>query len=251
MRYLFILLFSLSIYASDNLDLGLPSKVGQVIDRKGYAFCYSEKYEQPLWVSYKLTQAEALSKVAKRKNNFKADKVITTGSASLSDYRRSGFDRGHLAPAADMAWSKDSMSESFFMTNMSPQVPGFNRGIWKKLESLVRNWSTIDKELYIITGPIITPSFQTIGKDKVAIPQYYYKIAVDLKGPQVKAIAFILPNKASKKPLSDFVVSINRVEEVTGLDFLTNLSPSLEEALEKEQDLSLWNFKAKVNRQSI
>ncbi len=248
MRYLFVLLFTLSIYASDNLDLGLPSSLGQVIERPGYAFCYSEKYEQPLWVSYKLTQTEALSKVAKRKNNFKADKAITTGSAALSDYRRSGFDRGHLAPAADMAWSKEAMSDSFFMTNMSPQLPGFNRGIWKVLESLVRRWSTIEQELYIITGPIITPGFQTIGKGEVAIPQSYYKIAVDLKGPQVKAIAFILPNQASKQPLSDYVASIDQVEELTGLDFLTNLSAELEQSLEKEQDLSLWNFKAKLNR---
>ena len=89
-------------------------------------------------VSYKLTKAEVQNQVTKRKDNFRLDPVIKTGSAILADYKGSGYDRGHLAPAGDMAWSKKAMSESFFLTNMSPQVPGVHRGMWRILEEQIR-----------------------------------------------------------------------------------------------------------------
>ena len=117
---LFLLLIPFSSWANDNLDLGIPSHDGQLVDRTGYAFLYSEKHEQPLWVSYKLTKAEVQNKVAKRRDNFRLDPVIKTGSAILADYKGSGYDRGHLAPAGDMAWSKKAMSESFFLTTHEP-----------------------------------------------------------------------------------------------------------------------------------
>ena len=117
-----LLLITLSSWANDNLDLGTPSRDGQLVDRTGYAFLYSEKHEQPLWVSYKLTKAEVQNKVTKRKDNFRLDPVIKTGSAILADYKGSGYDRGHLAPAGDMAWSKEAMSESFFKISTSTLV---------------------------------------------------------------------------------------------------------------------------------
>ena len=104
-----LLLIPFSSWANDNLDLGIPSRDGQLVDRTGYAFLYSERHEQPLWVSYKLTKAEVQNKVAKRKDNFRLDPAIKTGSAILADYKGSGYDRGHLAPAGDMAWSKGSI----------------------------------------------------------------------------------------------------------------------------------------------
>ena len=110
---LFLLFFiHVSVESKDNLGPGIPSTNGQLVDRIGYVFLYSEKYEQPLWVSYKLTKAEIQNK----------------GSATIADYKGPGYDRGHLAPAADMAWSNQSMS-FFFLTNMSPRVPALNRGM--------------------------------------------------------------------------------------------------------------------------
>ena len=100
-RLLLLLTFSLSLFAADkgnNLVLGIPSKDGQIVNRLGYAFCYSEKHEQPLWVTYELTKQEVLTKVAERKDNFRKDPLVKTGSALLTDYKGSGYDRGHLAP---------------------------------------------------------------------------------------------------------------------------------------------------------
>ena len=122
----------------DNLSFGVPGRADTIIDRPGYALGYIEYHEQPAWVIYIMTKAEATTKVAKRTNKFRSDPEIPTGSATTGDYRRSGYDRGHLAPAADMAFSGQTMADSFFMSNMSPQKPAFNRGIGKDLEALVR-----------------------------------------------------------------------------------------------------------------
>ena len=110
----------------NNLSFGIPGKADTIIDRPGYALGYIEYHEQPAWVIYIMTKAEAATKVAKRTNKFRTDPEIPTGSATTGDYRRSGYDRGHLAPAADMAFSWQTMADSFFMSNMSPQKPAFN-----------------------------------------------------------------------------------------------------------------------------
>jgi len=251
--FFLLFLIHVSCLASDNLDLGIPSTNGQLVDRIGYAFLYSEKHEQPLWVSYKLTKAEIQNKVAKRKDNFRLDPVIKTGSATIADYKGSGYDRGHLAPAADMAWSKKAMSESFFLTNMSPQVPALNRGMWRILEGQIRKWVLKEKELYIITGPIIRPNYKTIGPNRVTVPQWYYKIIVDYYQSEIKAIAFMIPNRKPQKSLQSFAISIDKLEEITHLDFLSLLPDKIQMKLESTLNLSLWelpNVKSKKSELS-
>ena len=223
-----------------NLILGTPSEDGQIVNRVGYAFCYSEKHEQPLWVTYELTKREVLTKVAKRKDNFRKDPLVKTGSAILDDYKGSPFDRGHLAPAADMAWSEKAMSESFYLSNMSPQNPGLNRGMWAGLEKICRNWSVENGKVHIITGPIIRENYSTIGPNKVTVPQWYYKICVSVENK--KAIAFLIPNRKPQRELKEFLVSIDKLEEITGLDFLDKLDDSIEEKMESHSDIQLWNF---------
>ena len=139
----------------DNLSFGVPGKADTIIDRPGYALGYIEYHEQPAWVIYIMTKTEATTKVAKRTNKFRSDPEIPTGSATTGDYRRSGYDRGHLAPAADMAFSGQTMADSFFMSNMSPQKPAFNRGIWKDLEALVRSFAITERKIVVVTGPIL------------------------------------------------------------------------------------------------
>jgi len=156
----------------DNLALGVPGPADTIVEREGYALGYIEKHEQPAWVIYRMTKAEAITKAAKRGNDFREDPAIPTGSATLADYRRSGYDRGHLAPAADMAFSERTMSESFYMSNMSPQKPAFNRGIWKDLEEQVRQFAISEHDIYVVTGPILPETKTvTIGANRVTVPQ--------------------------------------------------------------------------------
>lgn len=146
----------------------------QLIRHLGYSLVYDENNEQAKWVAYDLSKSK-LVKVASRSNQFLVDPKVATGSAEEDDYKKSGFDRGHLAPAADMSWSEQAMNESFYYSNMSPQRPNFNRGIWKKLETLVRVWAALEDTIYIITGPVLRPGLPTIGPNQVAVPDSIIK----------------------------------------------------------------------------
>jgi endonuclease G len=185
----------------------------------GFDLGYNEQFEQAAWVAYVLTREEIESGSIERSDNFRADTSIRTGSASPADYRRSGFDRGHLAPAGDMKWDQLAMSESFLMSNMSPQVPAFNRGIWRRLETEVRNWAIEKDSLYVITGPIFSPADSLIGDNGVGVPAFYFKVLVDLSPPDHDMIAFLLPNKGSSEELMRFAMSVDSLEGISEYDF--------------------------------
>ena len=224
----------------DNLSFGVPGRADTIIDRPGYALGYIEYHEQPAWVIYIMTKTEATTKVAKRTNKFRSDPEIPTGSATTGDYRRSGYDRGHLAPAADMAFSGQTMADSFFMSNMSPQKPAFNRGVWKRLEALVRDFAITERKIVVVTGPILPKEKTvTIGANKVTVPTHYYKVIFDLTPPQ-KMIAFILPNEGSDKTLREFAVSVDAVEKATGLDFFSKLPKEKQKQLESSFSIRAW-----------
>ena len=243
--YILFSLFGLSAAEPpqyDNLALGIPGKCDTLIDRPGYALGYIEYHEQAAFVIYKLTAREALTKEAQRTNRFRRDPEIPTGSATTADYRRSGYDRGHLAPAADMAFSVQTMADSFFMSNMSPQKPAFNRGIWKRLEEQVRQIAIREKAIYVVTGPILPKKKTvTIGANQVTVPAHFYKVIFDLTPPR-KMIGFILPNEGSDRPLEDFAVTVDVVEKATGLDFFSALPKAVQERLESTISVSAWEL---------
>ena len=160
----------------------------------------------------------------------------------MGDYKGSGYDRGHLAPAASMAWSKEAMSESFFLSNMSPQKPGFNRGIWKKLEAKVRDFARQHETVVVITGPVLEGGLLEIGPSGLDIPRAYYKVVLDINEPTIEGIAFVLPNESSKKPLGRFAVTIDYVEEITGIDFFEALEDGLEEQIEGSYSIRHWDI---------
>lgn len=227
----------------DHLKLGVPGKADKIIDRPGYALGYIEYHEQPAWVIYHLTKEQALTKAAKRGDDFREDPEIPTGSATLADYRRSGYDRGHLAPAADMAFSVRTMSDSFYMSNMSPQKPAFNRGIWKNLEAQVRYFAITEHDVYIVTGPILPKTKTvTIGGNRVTVPTHYYKVIYDRTPPE-KMIDFILPNEGSNRPLRDFAVTVDAVEDATGLNFFSTVPQPKQEQLESTISVQDWCWK--------
>jgi endonuclease G len=190
-------------------------------------------------VAYELTKEET-NKLYDRTDNFVPDPKIASGSANNNDYAGSGYDRGHLAPAADMGWSSTTMAESFYYSNMSPQLPGFNRGIWKKLEELVRKWAVEYNTIEIVTGPVLSPGLPTIGADKVSIPKYYYKVILDYTEPDLKGIGFILPNASSSAPLQSYAVTIDSVERFSGINFFPGLPDIQEETLENTLCKSCW-----------
>lgn len=223
-----------------------PGMIGkenhEIIFHEGFALCYREPFEQAEWVAYVITE-DKLEKNAERTDDFREDLDVSTESASPGDYKYTGYDRGHLAPAADMAYSTETMSQSFLMSNMSPQAPGFNRGIWKKLEAQVRAWAEEYNPLYVVTGPVLEEkAYPVIGENQVAVPEYFYKVLYAPESPGRKAVmaAFIIPNEGQKAPVSSFMVTVDEVEEITGLDFFWDLDDGLENSLESELCVNFW-----------
>lgn len=238
---------AMSLLAFDNLDVGTPGGCDQVVDRRGYALGYVERHEQAAWVQYRFTAAENLARNAERSEDFREDPAIRTGSALLADYRGSGYDRGHLAPAADMKFDPAAMSESFFLSNMSPQDHDFNAGIWNDIEKFVRYTVNIEKSLVVVTGPVFADGDGKIGRSGVTVPGAFYKIIYDETPPR-KMIAFIVPNRDSDAPISSFVVSVDEVERRTGLDFFSKVQDST--GLEARSNVEDWRNLATWRRES-
>lgn len=227
----------------DNLAAGYPlaATTDYVLSYTGFDLGYNEKYEQASWVAYVLTREEVESGTINRTDNFRVDTSISTGSANLADYRGSGYDRGHLAPAGDMKWNAKAMSESFLMSNMSPQTPSFNRGIWRSLESKVRVWAIEKDSIYVVSGPLLESIDTLIGLNEVGVPDYYFKVLVDLSPPDHSMIAFILPNAPSSQELMQFAISVDSLEIITGYNFFASApEPDMIEWLEGNPDLDSW-----------
>jgi len=229
------------------LQIPVVKSTDEIVQHTGYTLSYNEEHEQANWVAYVLTADETNSANNPRTNKFLEDPLVTTKSASTIDYENSGYDRGHLAPAEDMAWSATSEKESFYYSNMSPQVPAFNRGVWKRLEELIRYWSTVYDSIYIVTGPVLKENLPTIGPDKVSVPEYYYKVILEYNSKGTKGIGFVLKNEASAATLKSFAVSIDSVEHLTGIDFFPKLPDDQENKIEANPAIDQWKWTRKNN----
>ncbi|RIV21268.1 DNA/RNA non-specific endonuclease [Fibrisoma montanum] len=219
------------------VDFILPAyKPGdEIIRHDGFTLRYQERYEQADWVAYPLLGYETKGQADRDREQFQPDPQVKTGSALPSDYTRSGYDRGHLAPAGDFKFSQRLTSDSFYMSNMSPQAPEFNRGIWKELEELVRRWAVRDRGLYVVTGPVLKPGLPTIGRqNEIAVPKKYYKVLLYCNDPDIRMIGFLLDNKGSDSSLKQFVVPVDQIEQLTGIDFFPKLPDKLERELESK-----------------
>ena len=235
-----ILLGSCSVNKSKLIEEPRHTMGNQYIKHYAYTLQYNEETEQAQWVSYKLDRIE-LEPNYKRTNKFLKDTLISTNTAENKDYVGSGYDRGHLAPAADMVWSEQAIAESFYYSNICPQSPSFNRGIWKKSEARVRSLAIKYDNIYVVTGPIFkNENCKTIGKNKVMIPTHFYKALLIYNDSIKQSIAFIFPNEKSKKDIFNYAISVDSLEQATELNFFTNLPNKQEKKIEKVFDLRYW-----------
>ena len=226
-------------YVPEHLTYGIPSESDLLLNKKGFSLGYSQKYKQAIWVSYILEAHNLQSKQVPRRNKFKPDPSVKNNPVKPSDYSKTGYDRGHLAPAADMTYSVITEQESFYMTNMSPQIPGCNRGIWKRVESQVRDWAIKEEKICVITGPIFAKDYKKMGKADIAVPVAFYKVILDLTPPR-KMIAFIIPNEPSKRRIQSFIVPVDKVESITGFHFFSELLDHPDYELKKKSNYADW-----------
>ena len=223
----------------DNLDAGIPSIADQIINREGYALGFSQQHKQPLWVTYRLTKDEVESKSVRRMGTFKTDFDVI-GSAMSSDYSNSGYDRGHMAPAADMQWSTNAMVESFLMSNMCPQYPSLNRHTWAYLEAEVRKYAQNEDSIYVVSGPIFTNQcLSTIGASRVVIPDAFYKAIYDETPPE-KMIAFVMLNTNLNHNIYLYATNVAYVESLASLNFFSSIDTNKQSILKQQCNTNDW-----------
>lgn len=232
---------SLQVLSSKELaiPISMTPQQEQIIRHTGYTVSYNKELKLPNWVSYELTREETKGK-EKRNNRFIADPLVKGIIATNADYARSGYDKGHMAPAADMKWSPQAMKESFYFSNMCPQHPQLNRRGWKNLEEKIRDWAIADSAIIIICGPIITKQPKTIGKNKVAVPQQYFKVILSPFVRPMRAIGFLFNNRQALEPLSTYTVTVDSIERLTNMDFFASLPDEIENKIEAEENYFQW-----------
>ena len=230
-----------------NTDMGqleIPSmpngKQGQVIQRTGYTLAYDKKTKTPQWVAWELTKEETKGN-HERTDKFLPDPNVEGAKVVTTDYTGSGYDRGHMAPAGDMKWSKKAMEESFYMSNICPQIHHLNTGDWNELEANTRKWARRYGSVYVTCGPIYNGSRRTqyIGKNRVKVPDAFFKVILIQSPKKTCALGFFFENEAGQRPLNEYLVSVDYLEQTTGIDFFPALPDELENLLEAETHNSL------------
>lgn len=220
----------------------------KIVYRDGYVLEHSSTDKVPLWVCEGVTPAQLSGSIARR-NVFSPDPKLSAGArAELADYRGSGYDRGHQAPAGNQTTDRRLKDETFFLSNMAPQVGAFNQQIWAELEKRVRDWAERQEKTFIYTGGLIydpneenpdtadgVAEYYVIGPNEVAVPTHFYKIVVSKNtAGKWKAIAFFMENRGYPKPwnMADYVVPVSWIEQRTGLNFMPMLDTNTRGELE-------------------
>ena len=234
-----------SVHQIENIEFPYAENPDDIISHTGFSFLFNDAHKQSDWVSYMLCRERLENPVMKRKDNFRLDPAVITGTATVADYKGSGFDRGHLAPCSDMLWSKVAMDESFFCSNMSPHLASFHQGggIWYKLEDLVQVWAMEYDTLYIVAGPALQQGIRgSIGKNKVSVPEYFYKVILNYTSNRIEGIGFIMPYETAKSgnPVWNYAVSIDSVQNFTGINFFHHLPDIQEKYIESRLCESCW-----------
>lgn len=214
----------------------------QILKRTGYVASYNKTTLLPNWVAWHLT-AERTEGSAKRSGvDFAEDTEVPEPRATDWDYYNSGYDRGHMCPAADNKWSKKAMEESFLFTNMCPQNGNLNRGDWNEMEMACRKWAKKYGDLYIVCGPILYKGkHKTIGKNKVVVPEAFFKVVLRT-GDDPQAIGFIYKNTSGNRPKDSYVNTVDEVERITGIDFFPTLPDEIEDKVEATCNPDDWNI---------
>lgn len=237
---------SLCASAQGGRHVELPKQTAEdlIVEHSGFTLSYDITTHCPRWVAWELT-AEELNGDVPRSKDFLPDPLIPTAHrVEGTDYRGSGYDRGHMCPAADMKWSVESMRECFYMSNMCPQDRTLNGVAWERLESACRRWANTEGSVYIVCGPIFYPDSAAVvigpASRKIRVPDAFFKVVLSLRPGHEKAIGFIYRNDASRQAMGEVCCSVDEVEAITGYDFFSSIDDDLEAKVESNANLSIW-----------
>lgn len=214
----------------------------QIKRYEGFVVSFNKENHTPNWVAWELLGEETEGDVP-RGNKFWHDEMIV-GCAWHNDYKNSGYDRGHMIPAADQKWSEQAMCDCFAMSNICPQDHSLNSGAWSTLENKSRQWAKRDSAIIIVAGPIYSTSDrERIGESEVRVPSAFFKVMIAPYIEKPRGIGFIYPNMTSPGNMQNYVTTIDEVEQLVEMDFFFNLPDSLENEIESVGSFKLWNKK--------
>ncbi len=225
--------------ATDGLEMP-RSRTGVLVGYTGFTVSWDGTHRIPEWVAYELTEEEAFATDVSRGDVFWEDTSVKN-YPKLSDYRGSGYDRGHLCPSNDQRWSEKANYDSFSLLNMVPQDHEYNAGIWLTAEKWVRNVAGRYGKVYVATGPLIERSMKTIGSG-VSVPAECWKALLVISDGKASSIAVCIPQDAPRGQLHPYVMSVNELEEKTGLDLFFNLPDDVEEQIESMTSIKGWQM---------
>lgn len=212
----------------------------QIIRKTSYIVSYNKDTKIPNWVAWQLT-ADHTDGPVKRMSNFYEEERVASPRATLEDYRGSGWSRGHMCPAGDNKWSETAMYDSFSLVNVCPQNANLNSGLWNSIEIDCRRWARQFGDVYIVCGPVfLNREHETIGMNDVFVPEAFFKVVLCLNGTP-KALGVICRNTDGNRKRDLYYNSIDQVERITGYDFFPTLPDELEDRLESDVDMNLWN----------
>ena len=236
----------LSRIIGEDLEQPAPLSGEIILFKNSFVVSYNIETKCPNYVAWCLTKSRLDGRVSRYNYSFIGDETIGEASrVETQDYSGSGYDRGHMCPAADNSHEEMSMMQSFMMTNICPQNHNLNSGDWKELEEQCRQWVKDYSELYIVCGPIFDKKNpRTIGKRKglkIAVPDRFFKVVLMI-GKNPKAIGFIYPNAETNKDIRDYCVTVDRVESITGIDFYPSLPDDVEKKVEAECKPAAWGI---------
>ena len=218
----------------------MDDRKSQIIVHMGYSVSFNEDTRLPNWVAYELTQKEA-DGTFKRSGRFLPDPEVKGRQADNDDYRNTGWDKGHIAPAGDMKWAEQAMYESCYFTNICPQNHNLNGGDWRSLEEKCRDYARRFGNIYIVAGPIIGENKNgVIGNNQVKIPDAFYKVLLVCNEGKYEGIGFYFENIAGHKSLSTYVKTIDEIESLTGIDFFFLLPDDIENTVESSVNENFW-----------
>lgn len=212
----------------------------QIIRKTSYIASYNKDTKIPNWVAWHLL-AEHADGPYRRQNNFYEEESVTRPRATLEDYRGSGWSRGHMCPAGDNKWDGKAMFDTFSLINVCPQNANLNSGLWNSIEIDCRKWARKYGSIYIVCGPIfMNKVHETIGDNQVYVPEAFFKVILCLN-ENPKGIGFIVRNTDGTRKQDLYFNSIDQIERITGIDFFPALPDELEDSIEFEVDMNLWN----------
>ena len=231
-------------FSSGLLEIPALTPSDEIIRHEGYVISYNSRNRIPNWVAYELTAEEVRGDEERGERMFSMDPDYRKKQAMREDYRDSGWTKGHMAPAADFRWDADAMDETFYLTNVCPQNKLLNANDWEYLERQVRHWADRYGRVWVVTGPVVGENrYGTIGDNDVVVPDSFFKTVLACKNGKYRAIAFLMDNDSQRYYLSDCSMSVDELEDYTGLDFFPALDDSVEEEVESQYRPGDWGIR--------